>query len=177
MAGESYGVCLAVYPLRLYWTYGEDTPPLLASAVYDKNVKLFAAGQTPINLASVMIGNGITDGITMVLSYFDVQCTTASVPPILDRKTCVYMKSALPRCRKWMIRSCVDQSDSINCGAAYSFCSSVLSAPYRQAVPSPNLLILPLSNTLPPRYILQYLDDLNIRTLLGVDPSLTANWD
>jgi cathepsin A (carboxypeptidase C) len=35
--------------------------PVFASAVYDGNAKLLAKGKTPINLQSVMIGNGITD--------------------------------------------------------------------------------------------------------------------
>jgi cathepsin A (carboxypeptidase C) len=34
---------------------------LFASAVHDGNSKLIAKGKTPINLQSVMIGNGITD--------------------------------------------------------------------------------------------------------------------
>ncbi|KAK0199487.1 Alpha/Beta hydrolase protein [Desarmillaria ectypa] len=100
---------------------------------------------------SVMIGNWITDSITTLLSCFDMQYI----------KTCVNMKSTLPRCKKWMTGSCIDQFDTINYGAAYSFCSSVLSAPYRQ------------TGT---QYIRQYLDDPGIRTLLGVDPSLTANF-
>lgn len=35
--------------------------PVFASAVYDGNAKLLAKGKEPINLQSVMIGNGITD--------------------------------------------------------------------------------------------------------------------
>jgi len=35
--------------------------PVFASAVHDGNKGLVAAGKKPINLQSVMIGNGITD--------------------------------------------------------------------------------------------------------------------
>jgi carboxypeptidase C (cathepsin A) len=35
--------------------------PVFASAVYDGNAALVKAGRKPINLQSVMIGNGITD--------------------------------------------------------------------------------------------------------------------
>ncbi|KAK0188280.1 serine carboxypeptidase [Armillaria mellea] len=164
-------------------SYGGRYLPLFASAVYDNNAKLLAAGQTPINLTSVMIGNGITDSITTLLSYFDMQCTAASVPPILDISMCVNMKSTLSRCEKWMTDSCIDQFDSINCGAAYSFCSSVFSAPYRQTGMNPydmsrkcdgdisETLCYPVT-----KYIRQYLDDPTIRSLLGVDPSLTSNF-
>ncbi|KAK0438471.1 serine carboxypeptidase [Armillaria borealis] len=161
-------------------SYGGRYLPLFASAVYDNNAKLLAAGQTPINLTSVMIGNGITDSITTLLSYFDVQCTAASVPPILDIKTCVNMKSTMRKVDDWVLYRPID---SINCGAAYSFCSSVFSAPYRLTGMNPydmsrkcdgdisETLCYPVT-----KYIRQYLDDPNIRTLLGVDPSLTANF-
>lgn len=35
--------------------------PVFASAVWDGNAKLIKEGKTPINLKSVLIGNGITD--------------------------------------------------------------------------------------------------------------------
>lgn len=80
--------------------------PVFASYVYDQNARLLEAGLTPINLTSVMIGeqlmfsfcpllikekimsptpgNGMTDTQTLITSFFDMQCTHASVPPILD---------------------------------------------------------------------------------------------
>jgi hypothetical protein len=87
--------------------------PLFASAVYDQNVVRIGAGLPPINLTSVMIGklmilytcecqrslrlastlgNGMTDPFKMILSYYDVQCTDASVDPFLDIFSCVRMK-------------------------------------------------------------------------------------
>ncbi|KAG7441445.1 alpha/beta-hydrolase [Guyanagaster necrorhizus] len=79
----------------------------------------------------------------MLLSYFDVQCTAASVPPILDIKTCVYMKPAMQKMDDPILR--------INPYDMSRKCDGDIS-------------------------ILQYLDDPAIRTLLGVDPSLTANF-
>ena len=77
--------------------------PVFAAEIYDQNTKLVEAGLTPINLTSVMIGmvfvsqlinsrlivvftkgNGLTDYATMLPSYYDISCTPASVPPILD---------------------------------------------------------------------------------------------
>lgn len=37
----------------------------------------------------------------------------------------------LPRCQKAMRQSCIDQFDSMNCGAAVNFCDNELSAPLR----------------------------------------------
>ena len=47
---------------------------MFAATIYDKNEQLVEAGLTPINLSSVMIGNGCTDFATMYPSYYDVQC-------------------------------------------------------------------------------------------------------
>ncbi|KAF5353368.1 hypothetical protein D9756_007864 [Leucocoprinus leucothites] len=58
--------------------------PVFASEVYDQNTRLVESGLTPINLQSVMIGNGITDFATTVLSDYDMQCTSASVPPVMS---------------------------------------------------------------------------------------------
>jgi hypothetical protein len=75
--------------------------PVFAAEVYDQNARLIDAGLTPINLQSVMIGtivyvlrrllvidlilgNGETDFATNMLSYYDIQCTPASVPPFLS---------------------------------------------------------------------------------------------
>ncbi|KAF8880906.1 serine carboxypeptidase [Gymnopilus junonius] len=111
-------------------SYGGRYLPLFGSAVYDQNVKLKAAGMTPINLQSVMIGNGMTDSFKMILSYYDMACSPASVDPIVNIATCVGMKSTLQRCQSWMKEACEDQYDAINCGAAYQFCRSVYSQPY-----------------------------------------------
>ena len=74
--------------------------PVFASAVYDRNAELVAAGMTPINLTSVMIGtspnlgqiglfnltrtlgNGCTDFIGMSYSFYDVQCMDYGFPAV-----------------------------------------------------------------------------------------------
>jgi carboxypeptidase C (cathepsin A) len=65
-------------------SYGGRYIPLFASAVHDLNPRLVKAGFDAVNLSSVLIGNGMTDFATMVPSYFDMQCTPASVAPIQD---------------------------------------------------------------------------------------------
>jgi cathepsin A (carboxypeptidase C) len=51
--------------------------PVFASAVYDGNAALIKSGQAPINLQSVMIGNGITD----FRAYFTAHQVVADVSP------------------------------------------------------------------------------------------------
>jgi hypothetical protein len=75
--------------------------PVFAAEVYEQNARLVKAGVTPVNLSSVMIGtfpcycickygmtgrlgNGMTDTFSMLFSYYDMACTSVSVPPILD---------------------------------------------------------------------------------------------
>ncbi|KAF9240284.1 Alpha/Beta hydrolase protein [Melanogaster broomeanus] len=62
-------------------SYGGRYLPVFAAEIYDQNAKLVEAGSTPINLQSVMIGNGMTDYYTMTPSYIDMQCTAISVFP------------------------------------------------------------------------------------------------
>ncbi|KAF8991373.1 Alpha/Beta hydrolase protein [Cyathus striatus] len=79
---------------------------VFAWAVYDQNVKLVKAGLTPVNLTSVMIGNGLGDPIDIALSFYDMQRTPATILTVLDIKTCVAQKDILARCEKWMRESC-----------------------------------------------------------------------
>ena len=63
MAGESYGVSANSH-LNIYFissTWKGRYIPVYASAVYEQNNALKAAGMEPINLKSMMIGHGMTD--------------------------------------------------------------------------------------------------------------------
>ncbi|KAF8234840.1 alpha/beta-hydrolase [Tricholoma matsutake] len=164
-------------------SYGGRYLPLFASAVYDQNAKLVEQGLTPINLKSALIGNGMTEPFTMFLSYYDMQCTPASVEPVLDIKSCVAMKQTLERCKNWAQDSCVNQFDAINCEAASTFCQTKLGVLYEDTGRNPydisrqcdgkleETLCYPVT-----KYIGAYLDKPSVRKMLGVDPSLTANF-
>ncbi|THH23117.1 hypothetical protein EUX98_g8062 [Antrodiella citrinella] len=58
--------------------------PAFAAAIYDQNAKLVEKGLTPVNLSSIMLGNGCTQDSTMLPSYYDMQCLNGSVPPVTD---------------------------------------------------------------------------------------------
>ncbi|KAI0720036.1 serine carboxypeptidase [Cerioporus squamosus] len=103
-------------------SYGGRYLPVFAAAVYDKNAELIEAGLTPINLTSVMIGNGATDFIGIVRSYYDVMCMDYGFPAITSISDCVRMKQLLPRCEKRFQQSCIDVQDSIDCADAWQFC-------------------------------------------------------
>ncbi|KAJ7590812.1 Alpha/Beta hydrolase protein [Mycena floridula] len=109
-------------------SYGGRYLPVFASEIYDQNQIDIKADRTPLNLQSVLIGNGITDISTLYEGRYAVECGTASLPvPFQSIGTCVRMKTALPRCQKAMAKGCVDTFDMINCRAAVSFCDAELS--------------------------------------------------
>ncbi|TFK38756.1 serine carboxypeptidase [Crucibulum laeve] len=168
MAGESYA---GIYI------------PLFAAEVYDQNTKLIKEGMSPINLTSIMIGNGLSDAATMFPSYYDMQCTFVSgMKPIQDISTCVRMKQAVPRCKKWIRESCVEQLDRMNCQAALGFCATALESPIektglnpydltRKCGESDQIPCYPLTS-----HISRYLSIPSVREQLGVDPSTPTNF-
>ncbi|KAK0484113.1 Alpha/Beta hydrolase protein [Armillaria luteobubalina] len=168
MAGESYGG----------WFL-----PLFAAAVYDNNALLWGNGWPPINLRSVMIGNGLTDSITMISSYYNMECTPVSIPPTLNISTCITIKSTISRCEKWMQDACIDVFDSINCGAAYSFCRTAIGTPYARTRMNPYDMshecdgdyfetgCYPMM-----KHISAYLSLPFMRSLLGVDPEVPQDF-
>ncbi|KAE9404338.1 serine carboxypeptidase [Gymnopus androsaceus JB14] len=157
--------------------------PLFASAIYDQNAALNAAGMTPINLTSVMIGNGFTEGVIMLPSYYDMACTPASLEPILDISTCVAMKNVIPRCEKWINEACVDQYDSINCLAASSFCAHMFYDSFFVSGMNPYDISTPcngsfLTSSCYPATlsIADFLSQSDVRAQLGVDSAVPVDF-
>ncbi|KAG8857858.1 hypothetical protein FRB96_005577 [Tulasnella sp. 330] len=66
--------------------------PIFASEIIDRNRDAVKAGYVPINLKSVITGNGWTDYATQVDSYVDIQCTALSYPPVASIAGCVKMR-------------------------------------------------------------------------------------
>ncbi|KJA20867.1 hypothetical protein HYPSUDRAFT_68192 [Hypholoma sublateritium FD-334 SS-4] len=160
-------------------SYGGRYIPVFASEVYDQNAKLVEAGMVPINLTSIMIGNGLTDFFSMTAAYYEVACTPVSVEPILSIATCVRMKQVLPRCEKMLKESCVDIFDAISCRSASLFCDSELAQPVMASGKNPYDISRDCDGTLQDticypmtKRIAAYLDRPEIRAQLGVDPSI-----
>ncbi|KAL4247232.1 Carboxypeptidase [Abortiporus biennis] len=159
-------------------SYGGRFIPVFASRIHDRNAQLAKAGLTPINLKSIMIGNGCTDNMSMLPSYYDLQCLPVSVPPVTDIATCVGIKNILPRCNKWLKESCVDMFDMINCRAAYSWCRAAIGGSFDWNKTNPydmskscegNLfddLCYPITKN-----ISSYLNQPQIQRIIGIDPT------
>ncbi|CAK5279758.1 unnamed protein product [Mycena citricolor] len=174
-------------------SYGGRYVPVFAAEVYDQNARLLEDGYTPINLTSVMIGNGITDFYTQMSSSFDMMCTPASLPPLLSiswqvkpsHKSLVTLTVLqIPRCEARLKKSCVDAYDYTDCAEANSFCSQYIKQPFYKADRNPydiskecnatnraENLCYPLT-----AHIRNFLSRPDVRKTLGVDASLPANF-
>ncbi|KAG8733326.1 hypothetical protein FRC10_000296 [Ceratobasidium sp. 414] len=154
--------------------------PVFASEIVDQNKRAEAGGFAPINLKSVLIGNGMTDFKSMFEAYYEIQCKNLSVVPFQDISTCVAMKQALPRCLNMCTKECIDRTDAIGCAMAAEFCHTILSTPYRDMNRNPydmtkpctteelsTYLCYPLT-----KHINNFLDLPETRKALGVHPSI-----
>ncbi|KIJ27001.1 hypothetical protein M422DRAFT_191548, partial [Sphaerobolus stellatus SS14] len=118
-------------------SYGGKYLPVFAAEIYDQDKK--RSEGVPINLSSVLIGNGITDISTLYPGRYQVACGRASLDtPLLDVNVCTRMQKAVRhvgcelnpfRCQRMLRESCIDLFDDMDCAAAVSFCDSELSAP------------------------------------------------
>lgn len=84
-----------------------------------------------INLQSVLIGNGLTDGYTQYDSYRPMACGDGGWPAVLDESTCQSMDNALPRCKS-LIESCYNSESVWTCVPAALYCNAQILAPYQQ---------------------------------------------
>jgi len=118
--------------------------------------------------------------MTVIPSYYDMQCEHKTVPPVNDISTCVSMKRALPRCEKWLKTACYDTMDAIACSAAFNFCMGLVDAPYGRLGLSPYDITEPCSDTekqdttcIPEsKNVSAYLSRRSTQDTLGVDPSV-----
>ncbi|KAF8529285.1 peptidase S10 serine carboxypeptidase [Hysterangium stoloniferum] len=109
-------------------SYGGKYLPVMAAEIYDQERKRTEG--VPINLSSVIIGNGITDISTLYPGRYAIACGTAALDaPILEVSTCVRVQKALPRCQRLLNDNCIDIFDDMACNAAVKFCDAEISAP------------------------------------------------
>ncbi|RMD42409.1 hypothetical protein DV735_g2741, partial [Chaetothyriales sp. CBS 134920] len=84
-----------------------------------------------INLKSVLIGNGLTDGYTQYEYYRPMACGKGGYPAVLDEQSCRTMDDALPRCQS-LIKNCYDSESVWSCVPASIYCNNALLGPYQR---------------------------------------------
>lgn len=84
-----------------------------------------------INLKSVLIGNGLTDGLTQYAYYRPMACGEGGYPAVLSESECQSMDNALPRCQS-LISSCYESGSAWSCVPASIYCNNAMMGPYQR---------------------------------------------
>lgn len=84
-----------------------------------------------INLQSVLIGNGLTDGLTQYAYYKPMACGEGGWPAVVDEAGCQSMENALPRCQS-LIQNCYDSESVWTCVPASIYCNNAIMGPYQR---------------------------------------------
>ncbi|WPH03359.1 Carboxypeptidase Y [Acrodontium crateriforme] len=89
-----------------------------------------------INLQSVLIGNGLTDGLTQYEYYRPMACGDGGWPAVLSESECQSMDNALPRCQS-LIQSCYNSESVWSCVPASIYCNNAIIGPYQRTGQNP----------------------------------------
>lgn len=84
-----------------------------------------------INLKSLLIGNGLTDGLTQYRYYRPMACGEGGADAVLDKSECQAMDNALPRCES-LIQRCYDSESAWACVPASIYCNNAMIGPYQK---------------------------------------------
>lgn len=87
--------------------------------------------KTNINLKSVLIGNGLTDGLTQYQYYKPMACGEGGWPAVLDAGECQAMENAYPRCAS-LIENCYNTESVWSCVPASIYCNNAMIGPYQR---------------------------------------------
>ncbi|KAI5808499.1 Alpha/Beta hydrolase protein [Peziza echinospora] len=109
IAGESYA--------------GHYIPTFAAKILEHKN--------TNINLKSVAIGNGLTDGLTQYKYYRPMACGEGGYKSVLSEQECQSMDNAYPRCAS-LIQGCYDSESIWRCVPASIYCNNAMMGPFQR---------------------------------------------
>ncbi|KIJ61414.1 hypothetical protein HYDPIDRAFT_115872 [Hydnomerulius pinastri MD-312] len=119
-------------------SYGGTYAPNIANVIYNENKKVpltsNAANQlVKINLASVILGNGMTDNYIQMASIPEYLCEGPY--PIYDDPDgpqCQALRSKVPTCQR-LVKACYDYNSRFTCVPAALYCNSQLYAPIQQS--------------------------------------------
>jgi len=135
-----------------------------------------------INLQSVLIGNGLTDGLTQYEYYRPMACGDGGWPAVLSPQECTSMDNSLPRCLS-LIENCYNSESVWSCVPASIYCNNAIIGPYQRTGQNPydvrveckggNLCYDELG------WIQQYLNQKDVMKALGaeVDSYESCNFD
>lgn len=121
-------------------SYGGTYAPNIANTIYKANKELQLtpnANLKRINLASVILANGLTDAYTQMGSVADYACDGPY--PVYDDPEgpqCYALRSKIPTCQR-LIKSCYQFNSKFTCVPAVLYCNSQLFGPLMQTGRNP----------------------------------------
>ena len=89
-----------------------------------------------INLKSILIGNGLTDGLTQYEYYRPMACGDGGWPAVVGESQCQGMDNALPRCQS-LIEGCYNSESVWSCVPAAIYCNNAIIGPYQRTGQNP----------------------------------------
>jgi cathepsin A (carboxypeptidase C) len=93
--------------------------------------EILAHKKRNINLKSVAIGNGLTDGLTQYDYYRPMACGEGGYKAVLSESECSAMDAAYPRCAK-LIENCYSSKSVWSCVPAAIYCNNAMIGPYQR---------------------------------------------
>ncbi|KAI8326155.1 peptidase S10, serine carboxypeptidase [Martensiomyces pterosporus] len=116
-------------------SYGGHYIPATAKAIHEANLEfsdklsmgLLGTAEREkrvLPLASIGIGNGLTDPLIQYKYYSKMACNS-TYPPVLKREECEQMDSTYPTCAR-LIEACYKWQNSLACYPAEMYCNSML---------------------------------------------------
>jgi cathepsin A (carboxypeptidase C) len=116
-------------------SYGGTYAPNIAKVVHQANKENALApvdGITHINLASVVLANGLTDPYVQMGSVADYACD-GPYPMFSDPNgaQCQSLRTKIPTCQR-MIKSCYEYGSRFTCVPAAIYCNSQLFGPLQR---------------------------------------------
>ncbi|PAV19070.1 serine carboxypeptidase [Pyrrhoderma noxium] len=121
-------------------SYGGTYAPNFANIIHKKNKELLKSANTDllnINLASVMIGNGLTNSYIQDASIPTFACDGPF--PIYDDPNgpeCTSLRGKVPTCQR-LISACNTYNSRLTCVPAAMYCNSQLYGPIQQSGKNP----------------------------------------
>ncbi|KAH8094750.1 Alpha/Beta hydrolase protein [Cristinia sonorae] len=118
-------------------SYGGTYAPHIASVIHAKNTKLKATANAPtprpkhINLASIILANGLTEPRTQFGTIPDYVCNGPFPVYAPDGAECAALRTKVPTCQR-LIQSCYDFNSRWTCVPALAYCNSQLMGPLQQ---------------------------------------------
>ena len=122
-------------------SYGGTYAPNFANIIHKKNKELLRSANTDllnINLASVMIGNGLTNSYIQDASIPTFACDGPF--PIYDDPNgpeCTSLRGKVPTCQR-LISACNTYNSRLTCVPAAMYCNSQLYGPIQRTIFTPN---------------------------------------